>query len=99
MLAPGGRMVLVGSAGATVAVGKNRGLPRGWSMTAPFWGPRADLEEVIGLAVAGRLGARTETWELDRATEAYDRLRQGRINGRAVVRPAKHSAIQQGAPS
>lgn len=107
VLAPGGTLVLVGSGGAEAAVGKSRGLSRGWSVNAPFWGPRADLERVIDLAAAGRLGAETEPWDLERAPEAYDRLRQGRIRGRAVVHPAVHrardsadrGATHQGAPS
>ncbi|XKH52431.1 NAD(P)-dependent alcohol dehydrogenase [Citricoccus nitrophenolicus] len=105
-LAPGGTLVLVGSGGAEAAVGKNRGLNRGWSVSAPFWGPRVDLERVIDLAARGRLGAETEVWDLERVPEAYDRLRQGRIRGRAVVQPDMHrardsaarGATHQGAP-
>lgn len=89
-LAPGGRLVLVGSGGARAAVGKHRGLSRGWSVSAPFWGPRADLERVIALAAEGRLRADTEPWTLEQVPDAYDRLRRGLVQGRAVVHPGAH---------
>jgi propanol-preferring alcohol dehydrogenase len=87
LLAPGGSAVVVGSAGGELSVAKNGGLPRGWSVRAPFWGARRDLTEVIRLAAAERLHAETEMYSLDQAMVAYDRLRAGAIRGRAVVVP------------
>lgn len=86
-LAPGGDFVLVGSAGAPMSVGKAAGLQRGWSVTAPFWGPYADLTEVVALAAAGSIKAEVETYSLDEALAAYERLREGAVAGRAVVLP------------
>jgi alcohol dehydrogenase, propanol-preferring len=86
-LAPGGDYVLVGSAGALLTVGKAIGLNRGWSVSAPFWGPYADLAEVVGLAAADTLRAEVEGFTLDEAVGAYERLRAGAVRGRAVVLP------------
>lgn len=88
MLAPGGQVVLVGSAGGSLTVRKGAGLPRGWGITAPFWGTHDDLVEVVALAGDGRLQAETEIYPLADALVAYDRLRAGRVKGRAVVVPA-----------
>ncbi|MET0820422.1 MAG: zinc-binding dehydrogenase, partial [Aeromicrobium sp.] len=87
LLAPGGDLVVVGGAGGVLSVGKTLGLPQGWSVSAPFWGPREDLEAVVDLARAGRLTAHTETFALSDVVAAYDRLRVGEIAGRAVVVP------------
>lgn len=87
LLAPGGRLVLVGSAGGHLAVGKAAGLARGWEVSAPFWGTRRDLAEVVRLAETGRIRAEVETYRLGEALAAYDCLRAGRVQGRAVVVP------------
>src|SRR4051794_1560871 len=42
VLEPGGRLVVVGGARGTLAVGKGLALPLGWGVGAPFWGTRAD---------------------------------------------------------
>jgi propanol-preferring alcohol dehydrogenase len=86
-LAPGGDYVLVGSAGAPLTVGKAVGLNRGWSVSAPFWGPHADLAQVVALAAAGTVRAEVERFTLDEAIDAYERLRAGAVRGRAVVLP------------
>jgi len=87
LLAPGGRIVVVGSAGGSLEVAKGADLPRGFGVTAPFWGTRRDLEEVVDLAAAGRVHAETEVFALGDALGAYERLRAGRVQGRAVVVP------------
>lgn len=89
LLAPGGSVVVVGSGGGSLTVAKGASLARGWSVSAPFWGTRDDLVEVVALAEAGRLSAETETHELADVLTAYDRLRSGLVNGRAVVVPAR----------
>ncbi|MFC5677171.1 alcohol dehydrogenase catalytic domain-containing protein [Aeromicrobium endophyticum] len=87
LVAIGGDLVVVGGAGGVLSVGKTLGLPQGWSVSAPFWGPREDLEAVVDLARAGRLTAHTQTFALSDVLAAYDRLRAGEIAGRAVVVP------------
>ena len=87
VLAPGGQVVLVGSAGGSMTVRKGAELPRGWAVAAPFWGTRDDLVEVVAMSGDGRLRAETETYRLADALDAYDRLRTGQVQGRAVVVP------------
>jgi len=84
-LALGGRLVVVGSAGGSFTASKAAGLPRGWQVSAPFWGTRSDLEAVVALAARGALVAEVETGSLDGAPELYRRLRRGEVHGRAVI--------------
>lgn len=86
-LAPGGRVVVVGSGGGRVTVGKDLGLASGWQVSAPFWGTRAELEAVVDLAVAGVLHAESTSYPLESAPEVYRQLRAGEIDGRAVIVP------------
>ena len=87
LLAPGGRLVVVGSAGGELVATKTGGLPRDWQVAAPFWGTWSDLESVVALAARGELVAESETGGLADAPELYRRLRRGEIRGRAVVVP------------
>jgi propanol-preferring alcohol dehydrogenase len=98
LLAPGGSAVVVGSGGGSLTVAKGAALARGWSVSAPFWGTRADLVEVIANAKAGLLHAETETYALEDAMTAYERLRAGLVRGRAVVVPgpsATHTDVRR----
>jgi propanol-preferring alcohol dehydrogenase len=87
LLAPGGRLVVVGSGGGCLGVGKTAGLERGWSVSAPFWGTRRELAAVVRFAEAGRIRAEVETYRLGDVLTAYECLRAGRVQGRAVVVP------------
>lgn len=53
----------------------------------PFWGTRAELAEVIALAQSGRIAAQTEQVTLSGAPAAYNELRLGKLDARAVVTP------------
>ncbi|WP_040795981.1 NAD(P)-dependent alcohol dehydrogenase [Nocardia higoensis] len=86
-LAPGGRLVQVGSAGGRVEVGKDVGLPNGWQVSAPFWATRADLRAVVDAARRGVLRSTTATFPLTDAPAVYRALRAGEITGRAVLIP------------
>lgn len=77
---------LVGIAGGSLPVGFGL-LPFEASVTAPYWGSRSEFHEVLELARAGALSVHTETYSLDEAPRAYERLHNGEINGRAVVVP------------
>jgi len=85
LLAPGGRLVVVGSAGGRLVAGKSNGLPRGWHLSAPFWGSRSDLEAVVDLATKGLMAPATETGTLTDVLAFYRRLREGDVVGRAVI--------------
>ncbi|MFF5223451.1 NAD(P)-dependent alcohol dehydrogenase [Micromonospora sp. NPDC000212] len=91
VVATGGQLLLVGLGGGTLPVrpvaDEPPTIPLETSVTVPFWGTRAELQEVIALARAGLLTADVQTFPLERAPEAYDLLRRGEIHGRAVVVP------------
>jgi propanol-preferring alcohol dehydrogenase len=79
-------VTLVGIGGAGLPVGFGL-LPFEVSVKAPYWGTRAELIEVLALARSGVLSVHTETFSLDDAPLAYERLHAGAVNGRAVVLP------------
>ncbi|PSR68223.1 alcohol dehydrogenase [Nocardia sp. MDA0666] len=55
--------------------------------TAPYWGARSELIELIDLAHEGVLDIAVERFTLDDAPEAYRRLAAGTLRGRAVIVP------------
>ncbi|RRO14711.1 NAD(P)-dependent alcohol dehydrogenase [Saccharopolyspora rhizosphaerae] len=77
---------IVGIGGGSLPVGFGF-LPFEASVSAPYWGSRGELHEVLELARAGVLSVHTETYSLDEAPLAYERLHDGTINGRAVIVP------------
>ncbi|MEU5032129.1 NAD(P)-dependent alcohol dehydrogenase [Streptomyces milbemycinicus] len=77
---------IVGIGGAPMPVGFGH-LPFEVSVNAPYWGSRVELFEVLDLARAGAVSVHTETYSLDEAPLAYERLHAGKINGRAVILP------------
>ncbi|MBO3682235.1 NAD(P)-dependent alcohol dehydrogenase [Streptomyces sp. NEAU-YJ-81] len=87
VLRPGGALAVVGSGGGHLTVRKPGALPQGLSLSLPFWGSRPELAEVIALAHSGAIHVETEQFPLSAATEAFERLRRGRVRGRAVLVP------------
>lgn len=91
VVATGGQLLLVGLAGGTLPVrpvaDEAPTVPLETGVTVPFWGTRAELQEVIALGRAGRLHADVQTFPLAEAPEAYEALRLGDIHGRAVIVP------------
>lgn len=87
LLGPGGRIVVVGTAGGRLAVGKDLGMPSGWQINAPFWGTTADLREVVSLAQAGTLHSEVTRFGFADIPEAYRQLRSGAFAGRGVLVP------------
>jgi propanol-preferring alcohol dehydrogenase len=87
VLAGGGALTVVGSAGGQLLTGKNVGMPRGWAVRAPFWGPSDELRAVLDLARTGVITATAEVVRLEGVVEAYQRLEQGDVEGRLVVVP------------
>ena len=61
--------------------------PFGASVRAPYWGSRSELIEVLDLARNGSVGVHVERFTLDSAVEAYTKLHDGEVRGRAVVVP------------
>ncbi|MDX3240584.1 NAD(P)-dependent alcohol dehydrogenase [Streptomyces sp. ME18-1-4] len=82
-----GDVTIVGIGGGTLAVGFGGGLPFEVSASFPYWGSRPELMKVVELARQGLVSSHVETFTLDEAPTAYERLHAGDINGRAVVLP------------
>ncbi len=82
----GGDIAIVGLAGGALPVGFGT-LPMEVRVVVPFWGTKAELRDVIALAQAGAITAHVQTFALSDAQRAYDDLRAGRVQGRAVVVP------------
>lgn len=61
--------------------------PFGASVRAPYWGTRSELMEVLALARGGSAGVHVERYSMDQAVQAYTRLHDGSVQGRAVVMP------------
>ncbi len=61
--------------------------PFGASVRNPYWGSRSELMEVLDLARVGAVDVHVERYSIDEAPEAYARLHDGAVRGRAVVVP------------
>jgi alcohol dehydrogenase, propanol-preferring len=57
------------------------------SVASPYWGSIQELMEVVTLAQAGKIKMLVEQFPLERASEAYHLLHDGKIQGRAVIVP------------
>ena len=57
------------------------------SVASPYWGTIPELMEVVSLAQAGKIRMLVEQFPLERASEAYHLLHDGKIPGRAVIIP------------
>ncbi len=79
-------VTIVGIGGGTLPVGFGS-LPYETSVSSPYWGSRSELIEVLDLARAGAVDVHVETYGIDDAPLAYERLHAGKINGRAVIVP------------
>lgn len=79
-------MVLVGAGAVQRTVGL-LGQPFGSRVRAPYWGTRPELMEVFELARTGQVSVETEHFTLDDGPEAYRKLHDGELRGRAVVVP------------
>lgn len=81
-----GDVQLVGIGGGAVPVGFGV-TPYDAAFRAPYWGTRSELIEVFEMARRDQLHVEIETYSLDEAPQAYERLHAGEIRGRAVVLP------------
>lgn len=78
--------VLIGVGRAEIAMG-TLGSPFDATVRAPYWGSRSELMDAPALAEAGNVKVEIERFSLDDAAEAYARLHEGTLRGRAVVTP------------
>jgi propanol-preferring alcohol dehydrogenase len=79
-------LTVVGLAGGAFEFGFGA-LPFESQLTLPYWGTAIELMEVLDLARAGKIRSHVERFPLERVEEAYERLREGSLDGRAVVCP------------
>jgi propanol-preferring alcohol dehydrogenase len=81
-----GHLTLVGIAGGSLPF-SYLGVPTELAVASVFYGSIPELTEVVTLARAGKIKAQVELFPLDQAGIVYERLREGKIKGRAVVTP------------
>jgi propanol-preferring alcohol dehydrogenase len=62
-------------------------LPFEAQLNIPYWGTAVELEECLELARQGKIHAHVERFPLERADEAYEKMRAGTLDGRAVICP------------
>ena len=62
-------------------------LPYECAIAAPYWGTLPELIELIALAENGRIKSHNTYYPLERAADAYQALREGKLFGRAVIVP------------
>jgi alcohol dehydrogenase, propanol-preferring len=62
-------------------------LPFESQLTIPYWGTAVELGEVLDLARSGKIHAHVERFGLDHVEDAYTRMREGTLDGRAVICP------------
>lgn len=86
MISVEGDQVLVGVGAGTLPSGVLAG-PYDSTVRAPYWGSRSELFEVFELARSGLVHVETEVFSLDDAPEAYRRLHDGSLRGRAIIVP------------
>jgi alcohol dehydrogenase, propanol-preferring len=82
----GGHVAVVGLGGGTFPMAFGT-VPLEWSLRRPSWGTLPELHEVVELARAGRIAIDVERLALEDTIDAYRRLHDGEITGRAVVVP------------
>lgn len=81
-----GDLTIVGLGGGSLPM-SFFALPYETSVQTTYWGNRAELVEVLDLADRGLLRAEITTFPLQEAVHAYEQLRSGAVDGRAVVVP------------
>jgi propanol-preferring alcohol dehydrogenase len=82
-----GDLTIVGIAGGSLPV-SFFSVPYEVSIQTTYWGTRSELVELLELAARGLIKPDVHTFSLEDAPEAYQRLRAGDIEGRAVIVPA-----------
>jgi propanol-preferring alcohol dehydrogenase len=77
---------VVGIGGGTLPIGFFT-VPYELSVATTYWGSITELMEVIALAQAGSLKPHITRFAFEDAIEAYEQLRVGGLQGRAVIEP------------
>lgn len=85
-LAQDGQLAIVGLGGGLLPVGLGS-IPFGTTIHTPYWGSRGQLERVLAAGRDGVVSPTVTEYAFEDVPTAYDDLRNGRVVGRAVVRP------------
>ncbi|HTT31051.1 MAG TPA: NAD(P)-dependent alcohol dehydrogenase [Solirubrobacteraceae bacterium] len=85
-IAQGGRLTVVGIANG-VTDWSFFSTPFESLLTNTYWGTISELYEVVDMYRAGQIRSEIERFALDDALEAYRKLEDGELSGRAVVIP------------
>ena len=56
------------------------------------------MEEALAFAAEGKVKATVETHQLDSINEIFERLKNGRVNGRVVLAIGDHASAQGARP-
>ncbi|MDF1796964.1 MAG: NAD(P)-dependent alcohol dehydrogenase [Coxiellaceae bacterium] len=83
-IAPNGQIVLVGFGDGQLTIDRNT-LPPGANLSRTLGGTKTELADLVTLAETGTVKAHIETYPLDDVAQVYQALREGKINGRAVL--------------
>jgi alcohol dehydrogenase, propanol-preferring len=83
----GGAISYVGRGGGTLPV-TAYSVPFDCSVTVTTWGSVPELTEVVSLARSGAIRTTVQRFALEETLEAYDRLHDGAVLGRAVIVPS-----------
>lgn len=86
VVAPGGRLTIVGIGGGTVPV-NFFSFPLECSVQSSNWGTIIELGELLALARTDGLRVKATTHPLAQATEVYRTMVDGTLQGRAVIVP------------
>jgi propanol-preferring alcohol dehydrogenase len=89
LLAKGGALAIVGLFGNMVSIPVLPAVINEYMVTGSLWGNYNELCEVIELARQGRIKHALQTFKLDNINNAIDRLKEGKIVGRAVIEPSQ----------
>jgi propanol-preferring alcohol dehydrogenase len=81
-----GAIAIVGLGGGTLPM-RQEAIPYGVRVSITFYGSLNDLRETIALARAGKIKAHVTRYPLDRAADAFTAMREGTLEGRAVICP------------
>jgi len=81
-----GHLTVVGIAGGSFPY-SYLAVPTELAVTSTFYGSIPELSEVVALAASGAIKTEVELFPLEQTSLGYERLREGKIRGRAVVTP------------
>ncbi|RCW47118.1 propanol-preferring alcohol dehydrogenase [Halopolyspora algeriensis] len=80
-------LTIIGIGGGSLAVGFGL-VPFACSVSAPYWGGRDELIELVSLVEQGAVHSKVEVYGLEEVPDAYSGLESGTIDGRAVAVPS-----------